>query len=352
MIPHPDLERRYIEIHEGASTRPGRRSSRPRARRARSPGRSGVKMLGPYDYVPPVYWYVDTRERRRLRLQHRDRARAPGPARSRASGRCSPRTSSGPSTTSGISIAAGGCSRPSTATTRPWTAAWARPRASTTTLRKAQFLNYEAMRAMFEAFVANKHKATGVIQWMYNSAWPKLWWQLYDYYLQPNGAFYGARKAGEPVHILYNYGTQEIVAVNSTSTPSPKLKATIRVLDFGLKEVIAKTVDFGLLADEVKTIDVLRLPGRPDPDLLPRPAHLQGERPARRRQLLLPLDEARDARRGELDLVRDADQGFRRPHRPQRAEAGDPQGQDQLLQGAGRRPRSPSSSRTPRPTWP
>jgi exo-1,4-beta-D-glucosaminidase len=127
-------------------------------------------------------------------------------------------------------------------------------------LAKAQYLNYEAMRAMFEAFVANKHKATGVIQWMYNSAWPKLWWQLYDYYLQPNGAFYGARKAGEPVHILYHYGKQEVVAVNSTSTPSAKLKATIRVLDFGLKEVIAKTVDFGLLADEVKTIDVLRLP--------------------------------------------------------------------------------------------
>ena len=69
-----------------------------------------------------------------------------------------------------------------------------------------------------------------------------------------------ARKAGGPVHILYNYGNQEIAAVNSSGTPSPKLKATIRVLDFDLKEIVAKTVDFGLLADEVKTIDVLRLP--------------------------------------------------------------------------------------------
>jgi len=95
---------------------------------------------------------------------------------------------------------------------------------------------------------------------MYNSAWPKLWWQLYDYFLQPTGAFYGARKAGEPVHILYNYGNQEIAAVNSSAAPAPKLRAAIRVLDFGLKEIIAKSVDFGLLADEVKTIDVLRLP--------------------------------------------------------------------------------------------
>jgi exo-1,4-beta-D-glucosaminidase len=132
-------------------------------------------------------------------------------------------------------------------------------------LRKAQFLNYEGMRAMFEAFVANKPKATGVIQWMLNAAWPKLWWQLYDYFLQPNGAFYGARKAGEPVHVLYNYGTGEIVAANSSSTAAPKLKATIRVLDFGLKETIAKTVEFGLLADEVKTIDVLRPSGELTP---------------------------------------------------------------------------------------
>jgi exo-1,4-beta-D-glucosaminidase len=128
-------------------------------------------------------------------------------------------------------------------------------------LRKAQFLNYEAMRAMFEAFVANKPKATGVIQWMYNSAWPKLWWQLYDYSLQPTGAFYGARKAGEPVHLIYNYGNQEIVAANNSATPVPKLRASIRVLDLGLKEIISKTVEFGLLADEVKTIDVLRLTG-------------------------------------------------------------------------------------------
>ena len=69
---------------------------------------------------------------------------------------------------------------------------------------------------MFEAFVANKYKSTGVIQWMYNSAWPKLWWQLYDYYLMPNGAFYGARKACAPLHILYNYGTREVLAVNNT----------------------------------------------------------------------------------------------------------------------------------------
>jgi exo-1,4-beta-D-glucosaminidase len=122
---------------------------------------------------------------------------------------------------------------------------------------RAQFLNYEGMRAMFEAFVGNRPKTTGIIQWMYNSSWPKLWWQLYDYYLNPNGAFYGARKACEPLHLIYNYGTREVVASNSTLEPAQKLKAVIRVYDFGLKERYSKTVDLGLAADEVRKLDTI-----------------------------------------------------------------------------------------------
>jgi hypothetical protein len=64
---------------------------------------------------------------------------------------------------------------------------------------------------------------------MYNSAWPKLWWQLYDYFLMPTGAFYGARKACQPVHLIYDYETKEIIASNLSSEKTEKLKATIRI---------------------------------------------------------------------------------------------------------------------------
>jgi exo-1,4-beta-D-glucosaminidase len=92
---------------------------------------------------------------------------------------------------------------------------------------------------------------------MYNSAWPKLWWQLYDYYLNPTAALYGARKACEPLHLIYNYGTHDVLAVNNTLEPAEKLRAVIRVYDLHLKEKYAKTVDLGLSADEVKKIDSL-----------------------------------------------------------------------------------------------
>jgi exo-1,4-beta-D-glucosaminidase len=52
---------------------------------------------------------------------------------------------------------------------------------------KAQLMNYEGSRAMFEAYTRNKYVSTGVIQWMLNNAWPSLIWHLYDYYLRPGG---------------------------------------------------------------------------------------------------------------------------------------------------------------------
>lgn len=258
MIPHPDLERRYIEImKEIDPTRPTLVSTKGKTSEITGP--SGVKMLGPYDYVPPVYWYVDTQNGGAYGFNTET---GPGPQVPPLESlrKMMPEDKLWPIN----DFWNFHCSRGMFKDLGRYNEAMDRRLGPAKDLedylRKAQFLNYEAMRAMFEAFVANKYKSTGVIQWMYNSAWPKLWWQLYDYYLQPNGAFYGARKAGEPVHLVYNYGSQEIAAVNNSALPAPKLKASIRVLDLGLKEVISKTVDFALLADEVKTIDVLRLP--------------------------------------------------------------------------------------------
>ncbi len=72
--------------------------------------------------------------------------------------------------------------------------------------RKAQVANYEAMRPMFESFSLRRPGAKGVVQWMLNSAWPDMFWQLYDWYLVPTGAYYAARNANQPLHVAYDYG--------------------------------------------------------------------------------------------------------------------------------------------------
>ena len=97
--------------------------------------------------------------------------------------------------------------------------------------RKAQLLNYELMRPMFEAFRVNKGRATGVVQWMLNAAWPKMYWQLYDWYLMPTGAFYGARKACQSPQLVYDYGGDSIGLVNDGLTDIGNLRADIRVYD-------------------------------------------------------------------------------------------------------------------------
>jgi exo-1,4-beta-D-glucosaminidase len=94
---------------------------------------------------------------------------------------------------------------------------------------KAQAMNYELMRPMFEAFRANKNRATGVIQWMLNAAWPKMYWQLYDHYLMPNGAFYGTRKACQPLNLIYNYGDKHIYLTNEYLYAVKNLNVRIRV---------------------------------------------------------------------------------------------------------------------------
>ena len=104
---------------------------------------------------------------------------------------------------------------------------------------KAQANNYEIMRPQFEAFIAHKPKSTGLVQWQLNSAWPKLIWQLYDTYLQPNGSFYGVKKACNPLHAIYRYGQNDIYLANEDLQDAKGLTVKIRIFDINSKEIFA-----------------------------------------------------------------------------------------------------------------
>ncbi len=111
---------------------------------------------------------------------------------------------------------------------------------------KAQMSNYEAIRPMFESFEVNKHNATGLIQWMLNSSQPGMLWQLYDWYLRPTGAFYGTRKACQPLNIVYNYKDKNIYLTNSYNEPKENLVAEVRILDINSKAIFNKSLEVGI----------------------------------------------------------------------------------------------------------
>ncbi len=92
--------------------------------------------------------------------------------------------------------------------------------------RKAQLLNIETMKAMFEGWLDHSDKdAAGLIIWMSQSAYPSMVWQTYDYYYDLTGSFWGAKSACEPVHIYWNQNDDRIRVVNTSGRAMSGLTA-------------------------------------------------------------------------------------------------------------------------------
>ncbi|MGW6258193.1 discoidin domain-containing protein [Streptomyces sp. NPDC055085] len=98
--------------------------------------------------------------------------------------------------------------------------------------RKAQFVNYENTRAMFEAWNAHLwDDASGLMLWMSHPAWHSTVWQTYDYDFDVNGTYYGARSGCEPLHVQADPRTGQVIAVNHTSRALKGAKVTARLYD-------------------------------------------------------------------------------------------------------------------------
>jgi beta-galactosidase/beta-glucuronidase len=100
--------------------------------------------------------------------------------------------------------------------------------------RKAQMLNYAGHRALFEGLNAHLwNPAPGRLIWMSHSTWPSMEWQLYSSDYETNGAYFGARKACEPLHVQCNLDDRKVVVTNTTLAAVPD--ATVRAELFDLQ---------------------------------------------------------------------------------------------------------------------
>jgi beta-galactosidase/beta-glucuronidase len=95
-------------------------------------------------------------------------------------------------------------------------------------LTLAQWVNYQGYRAMFEAQSKNR---MGVLLWMSHPAWPSMVWQTYDYYFEPTAAYFGCKKANEPLHIQWNPSTDSIEVVNYSIQDGLGLTATMEIVN-------------------------------------------------------------------------------------------------------------------------
>lgn len=251
--PPADVEKAYIQVLKDADWPNPYLSSASQAPTTVT-GVSGVKMTGPYDYVPPDYWSVD-----------------PG----KYGGAWGFNTETGP----GPAVPPVACLRKMLPADdmKPDNAVWnyhagsegfkdlshfegamdaiyGAPNGLNDYELKSQAMAYDGERAMFEAYSGKKYEATGVIQWMLNNAWPSLIWHLYDYYQQPAGGYFGTKKACEPLHVQYGYGDRSVRVVNSRYEAAPNLSVTAKLYDVNLEERFSRQASTNVGADSVATV--------------------------------------------------------------------------------------------------
>ncbi|MFE9452798.1 exo-beta-D-glucosaminidase [Streptomyces sp. NPDC006739] len=200
-------------------------------------GGSGMKMTGPYDWVPPGYWYAK-REGGATGFNSETSAGPDIPTLDTLRRMMTPaeldtlwenpdaqQYHRSPSATFG--------------TLKLYddalTGRYGAPTSLADYVRKAQLAQYENVRAQYEAYrrgaTDSSRPATGVIYWMFNSGWTSLHWQLMDRYLDQGGAYFGAKKANEPLHVQYSYDNRSVVVVDNLHSPATGLTARATLFD-------------------------------------------------------------------------------------------------------------------------
>jgi exo-1,4-beta-D-glucosaminidase len=240
------VERDYLKI-EAALKWPNPTISTANESKSKVSGFSGVKMAGPYEWVPPIYWETDSTNRY-------------GGAWSFAT-----EISPGPSippyeslikfiSKDSLSYTSADweyhCGTMTFGNTHVFNDAligrYGKPNNIKDYIAIAQAQNYEAHRAMMEAYGLHKYKtATGVVQWMGSNPWPGIIWHTYDYYLYPAGTYFGMKKSMEPLHIMYSYSANAVDITNTLLEKFSGLKAeaTIYNLDGSVKYTKSVTAD-------------------------------------------------------------------------------------------------------------
>jgi exo-1,4-beta-D-glucosaminidase len=254
--PPPDVEQMYLDI-EKELLWPNPVVSSATGKKTSVTGDSGAKMSGPYEYVAPSYWLVDTPEGQPGR-------KLCNPGGCGGAYGFNTETSMGPAVPPIESIramvgkdhmwpiddvwnyhAGGGEFKTINVFSEALANRYGKSDNVDDFAIKSQMQTYEGVRAMYEAYSRNKYQATGVIQWMLNNAWPSMIWHLYDYYLRPGGGYFGAKRAMEALHPIYGYDHHAIWVVSSQYTDVKGLKLTTKIYNLDATEKFSQenTVD-------------------------------------------------------------------------------------------------------------
>ncbi len=246
--PH-DREVAYLEVQKETHW-PKPVISSATAKETDVTGKTGVKMSGPYEYVPANYWIIDTKAGGAYGFNTET---SPGPAVPPLEELKTfiPEDKLWPINDVWNFHAGGGQFKTISIYANAIENRYGEPKSAADFGWKSQAMTYEGERAMFEAYGRNKYKSTGIIQWMLNNAWPGLIWHLYSYDLRPGGGYFGSKKALELVHVQFSHDDHMVAVVNGTQSPQNGLKVVAKLYDFDMKEKFSRVANVDVGADAV-----------------------------------------------------------------------------------------------------
>ncbi len=260
--PPANVEQMYLNVEQQEAW-PNPTISSASATPAEFSGASGVKMTGPYDWVPPSYWLQDSTRGGAWAYNTETSPGAAVPPIESMRRMIPAQDIKWPVDSVWLFHAAGGVfGHLLDAFNTALSTRYGSPTSVEDYTSTSQLMTYEAERAMFEAYRRNEYVSTGVIQWMFNNAWPSIYWHLFDWYLLPGGGYFGAKKANEPVHALFSYDDRSVAVVNGSGTRAPLRGVRLRTRMLGLdgSEKFARDTIFDLPPDSSTRVFVLPEP--------------------------------------------------------------------------------------------
>jgi exo-1,4-beta-D-glucosaminidase len=100
-------------------------------------------------------------------------------------------------------------------------------------VEEAQAQGYENTRAQFEAFIDHANNtplpSTGTIYWQMNKGWPSLLWNLYGSDGDQAGSYFGTQEANRPLHALYALDDGTVTLDNLGNTTQSGLSVEAKV---------------------------------------------------------------------------------------------------------------------------
>ncbi len=259
--PPAKVEERYVSVLKELAW-PNPYISSATAKPTTVTGKTGVKMSGPYDFIPPNYWLLDTAKYGGAYGFNTETGPGPAIPPAQCIQKMLPHEHWWPIDDWWNYHAGAGSFKQMDIYNRALAERYGASSSMPEYTVKSQAAAYDGERAMFEGYLRNRYTSTGVIQWMLNNAWPSMIWHLYDYFLQPAGGYFGTKKANEPVHVMFGYDDGTVAVSNLTGAALKGAVVKARLLNFDMTEKWSQTATVDVGPDAV--VRALTLPARDD----------------------------------------------------------------------------------------